>query len=292
MAALSESEVLAYLDDVRQCMAEAMAKTALAPLIDDARGLLGSGKMLRARLVCRVGRGMRADQRTLRHCGAAVEMIHAASLLHDDVIDGGFLRRNYPTFWVERGVPGAILLGDMLLFKSMQLVSEVENGRLTNPFIVFAGQLCQSETEQELVYRGRQPQWENCLSIARGKTGALFAFAALAGAGSDADLGAALQEAGYRVGTAYQLADDLLDISGDEDASGKTLGTDEARQKTTAARAAAVDRGIDPVAAIWDLCREGADLLAPWPRADAAFREYLECDFTPSVMKILALLRS
>jgi geranylgeranyl pyrophosphate synthase len=277
----------AQLQEVRALMARSLGETALSRLAGDSHQWLGSGKMLRSRLCLRLGEALGTPLPSLLHACAAVEMIHAASLLHDDVIDGGFIRRNLPTFWVERGVSGAILVGDLMLFKALDLLGNVENGRLVHALVRMTGEVCDAETEQELVLRGKTPTWPNCVAIARRKTGALFAFAAFAAAGPEADLAGVMQESGYAVGTAYQLADDILDVSGLEDEAGKTLGTDEARMKTTAASAAATT-GVDPVAYIDDLCEQAESALTPWPVAHRAWRQFVDEDFRPSIERPLA----
>jgi octaprenyl-diphosphate synthase len=213
-------------------------------------------------------------------------MIHAASLLHDDVIDGGYLRRGMPTFWVERGVPGAILVGDLMLFKALDVVSEVEDGRLTRQLIRMTGEVCDAESEQELLLRNQKPTWENCLKIARRKTGALFAFAAFACGGDDATLSAALCESGYLLGTAYQLADDILDANGKAEQSGKSHGSDEARSKTTAVTSN-TEKVRDPVAYVEGLCRKAEENLEPWPAVHGAWRDFMATDMQPALYQNL-----
>lgn len=270
------------LNDVRDLMAKALADTVLSRMLDDTRALLANGKMLRSRLALRVGPATQTPYATLLHASAAVELIHAASLLHDDVIDGGFLRRNLPTFWVEKGVPGAILVGDLMLFKALDLLGQVENGRLVPLLVKMTGEICDAESEQELVLRGKTALWENCVRIARRKTGALFAFAAASAGGTDPLLSATLQEAGYLAGTAYQLADDVLDVSGDEAAAGKTLGTDVARDKTTAA-SAAVAGSLDPASYVDSLCAQAEASLSSWPHVKHAWRVFIAQDLRPAL---------
>ncbi len=269
------------LEPVRELMRACLHDTPLGRLLDDASPLLGQGKMLRSRLTLRVGPAVGTDPLTLRHAAASIEVIHAASLLHDDVIDGGLLRRGKPSFWQTKGVAGAILLGDTLLIKGLDLVARFEDGRLTGPLVRFAGEVCQAEAEQELIYRHRAAQWADCERIARLKTGALFAFAGYAAAGTETLLQAALMEAGYEIGTAYQLADDLLDAVGDPNELGKTLGTDSARDKVTAASFLAA--GHDPAAYVNHLCRSAHGRLAGWPAVQAAWDTYMQHDFIPAL---------
>lgn len=281
------SSLDAFLEDVRAEMADELSHTTLGKLISDFSSLLGTGKMLRSRMAFRVGptSGIPRDQ-LVRAC-AAVEMVHAASLLHDDVIDGGMVRRGAPAFWIERGISGAILLGDLLLFKALDITGRIRaDGGWTRMLVKCTGEVCEAESEQELVLRGAESTWNNCVRIARGKTGALFAFIAYALAGDDPALQKVLLESGYSVGTAYQLADDVLDATGTEQDSGKTLGTDQARKKTTAVSALA-GRDIDPAARIEAYCQSSLDALKPWPEIHQAWETYLDRDIRPTVAQFV-----
>ncbi|MBP7008542.1 MAG: polyprenyl synthetase family protein, partial [Kiritimatiellae bacterium] len=110
--AAAEESLKTRLDQVRRLMAEVLAETVLGRLAGDGRALVGSGKMLRARLLLRIAEVRKTPRPAWLSAAAAVEMIHAASLLHDDVIDGGIIRRHLPAFWKQRGIAGAILAGD------------------------------------------------------------------------------------------------------------------------------------------------------------------------------------
>lgn len=290
------------LDAVHDMILDSLRKTSLAPVIDELSGAIGGGKMLRARLALKVGSVTGAPCDTLRRAAAAVEMVHAASLLHDDVIDGGLLRRGVPSFWRKKSVAGAILLGDLLVCKAVQMLDGIENGRLGRMLVRLAAEMCDAETEQELV-TGRSAMvergasWEKCVSIARRKTGSLFAFAAAATDGSDATLrsgeapslrstsekrGAALLEAGYRIGTAYQLADDLMDACGEPMRDGKDLGKDALNGKLTSVSALRrTDRLV--LQSIRDLREDSLRLLICWPALQNAWNEYLANDFDPVI---------
>jgi len=268
-------------------MIESLRTTPLNSVISDYTGLTGAGKMLRARIAFRVGPACRIPTRILVHAAAAVEMVHAASLLHDDVIDGGYLRRSVPAFWVERGIPGAILLGDLLLFKALDLVCTVDGGRLTHALVKSTGDVCEAETEQELLLRGNGTDWPTYVSVAQRKTGALFAFMAYVCGGEDEKRAEALRSAGLKVGTAYQLADDILDATGDAMEAGKTLGRDEARAETTAVNAATYS-GADPVRYIEELCETADSDLAPWPEVRRAWNVYMRLDLRPALDRNIA----
>lgn len=277
------------LTDVRDLINRFLKETVLSRVSENPAALIAGGKMLRARLILRVGPAGRISRDTLIHAAAAVELVHGASLLHDDVIDGGYLRRGAPTFWVERGISAAILVGDMLLFKAVDIMCRVEEGRLTPLLVRLTGEVCDAESEQELLLRGAPATWENCVRIARRKTGALFAFAAGVCGGRDPELSATLIEAGYAIGTAYQLADDILDANGSEEESGKTLGSDEARQKTTVGTLPPEEQS-GALRAIVQLCRQAEDSLSPWPAVHGAWREFMDEDLRPALQKYLATL--
>jgi len=192
------------------------------------------GKMLRTRWAARLAESgeLPVAPGTIVHVCAATEMAHTASLCHDDVIDGGFLRRQQPTLWRVMGPSAAILIGDLLLCEAMAVLESVENGALVEPFIAKLREVCAAELEQDLGLRGKVLEEAACLRLARGKSGPFFAFVGYACGGAQPGLRAALEEAGYRVGTLYQMADDLLDVVGGEEA-GKTLGTDAIQRKFT-----------------------------------------------------------
>jgi len=273
-----------FLDDVRELILATLRETTLRDVVKEARSLTSlGGKLLRSRLVWRVGGRSGVDRKLLLHGAAAVEMIHTASILHDDVIDGGLLRRGMPTFWVEKGSAGAILLGDLLLFKAIDLVCRVADGRYTHELVKLTGEVCEAESEQELMLQGTESRLEICHSIARRKTGALFAFAAqLAGDGHPLRR-EALKEAGYLLGTAYQLADDLLDTRAVDGEAGKTLGTDARRDIVSAAR---LD-DVDLIAYLRQLTLQAVQVLNGDTVAVEGVREYLREDLEPALRKLV-----
>ena len=203
------------LSEVRRIVFECLAGTCLSRLPPNILATLQSGKMLRSRLAMRMLKHTPAPPEHVVVASAAVEMIHAASLLHDDVIDGGEIRRGVPAFWQKFGVSAAILSGDLLFCRAAELLTATEGGLQLLPR--FAGkvrEMCEAEIEQEIFLREKRLNFNQWLDIARRKTGPLFAFVAGACGGSDRKLTATLEETGYRIGTAYQIADDLLDVTG------------------------------------------------------------------------------
>ena len=278
------ADLQGFLDQVTRRISASLEETSLRGLVSECGSLVGlGGKMLRSRLAFRVGQATNPDPELLVYGAAAVEMIHTASLLHDDVIDGGVLRRGMPTFWVEKGSAGAILLGDLLLFKAIDLMCRVADGRYTHDLVKLTGEVCEAESEQELLLNGSDSHLELCQSIARRKTGALFAFAAMIAGDGDAARVSALKEAGYLLGTVYQMADDILDTRDEKAGAGKTLGTDAARNIVSAARLneerlrTHLDTLID----------QALNHLDGEEEAGCGLRDYIEKDLRPALTKLL-----
>jgi geranylgeranyl pyrophosphate synthase len=281
-----EKQIEKQLKLVKQAMIDSLTDTNISKLLPGNKNIMGSGKMLRSRLTLYLGNANGIQEAVLVNAAAAVDIIHGASLLHDDVIDGGILRRGAPTFWKKYGVNGAILLGDLLMFKALALLTSIDRADLLQELIDRTGEVCRSEVEQELILRGAAGTWSDCEQVARFKTGSLFAFAAVAGATKEPGQVQALREAGYILGTAYQLADDLLDASGNEAVSGKTLGTDNGRGKTTAITATK-NAPANPVGYIYSLLDTSTAQLAPWPKTQSAWVDFLNVTLKPVLSKHL-----
>ncbi len=268
-------------------MENCLNDTKISTLLPPRNNIMGSGKMLRAQLVLTLGDSNGIAEKTSLHAAASVEIIHGASLLHDDVIDGGLLRRGAPTFWKKHGTNGSILLGDLLVFEGLDLLVQVDRTDLLQELIAMATHVCRSEVEQELLLRGTPGTWEECEEIARTKTGALFAFAAVAAASDTPGQKEALREAGFIMGTAYQLVDDILDSSGNEEVSGKTLGKDQERGKTTAITATknAPEKPSEYVDSLLDA---SSSQLAAWPALQRSWDDFLAVTMKPVLSKHLS----
>jgi len=277
----------ASLDDVRDKMFSSLRETSLAPIVNEISRAIAGGKMLRAKLTLALGPAMNSHRDELIRAAAAVEMVHAASLLHDDVVDGGMLRRGAPTFWQEKSISGAILLGDLMVCKAVQMLEEIENRRLGGLLVRLAAEMCDAEVEQELITRGAPGDWEKSISMIRRKTGSLFAFAATGADGKNGKRAEALLEAGYQIGTAFQMADDLMDASGKSERDGKDLGQDAARGKLTSVSATNAER-TRTHQYIRSLYKSSSELLKPWPPIHAAWKQYLKTDFDPVIRKFVS----
>ena len=275
----STEEFVAAVNQMTE--AEILEATASLPLADGLTQLM-PGKMLRTRLAARmVACGASgADRWTLERSCAAIELVHTASLCHDDVIDNSFLRRARPTLWRRQSASVAILVGDLLFCKAMEILAGTPRGRYMSAFVSKVREVCATEAEHEISFRGGRLARSTCLRLARGKTGPLFAFVGLVSGGDEKDLSAAVEEAGYRIGTAYQIFDDLVDIVGDEREAKKTLGTDAVRRKFTIPQSPEDGQGT-AIDCVGSLCRSAVECVSGWPRARTGIEMYLEHDLGP-----------
>jgi octaprenyl-diphosphate synthase len=167
---------------------------------------------------------------------AVVEMIHTATLVHDDILDEAMIRRHAATINAEWGNEAAVLLGDFLFTHAFYLASSLEStlacrwiGRATNL-------VCEGEMQQVHSRGNFDLDEETYFTIIRGKTAELTAVSCRLGAhytGASEPVVEALENYGRNLGVAFQIADDVLDIWGDERTTGKSLGTDLEKQKLT-----------------------------------------------------------
>jgi octaprenyl-diphosphate synthase len=194
------------------------------------------GKRLRPALVLLSGRGfgrLGADHLVL---AAVVEMIHTATLVHDDILDEAIIRRHAATVNAEWGNETAVLLGDYLFTHAFHLAASLDSTRACRFIGQATNKVCQGEIQQ-IHHRGNFELDENeYLAIIEGKTAALTAVCCRLGAesaGAPEPTVAALERYGRNLGVAFQIADDVLDICGEERVTGKSLGTDLEKKKMT-----------------------------------------------------------
>ena len=160
---------------------------------------------------------------------SAFEIFHAATLIHDDIIDSAYIRRNIPTINVKWGPEVAVLVGDYLHDKAIGAVFTYGNERIISLFLQTAGTVCDGEI-QELKEKGNFNLSEDVyLEIVDKKTAALLACCLEAGgllAGASVQEAEALKRFGRFFGIAFQIVDDCLDFTGNQEEFGKTLGAD------------------------------------------------------------------
>jgi geranylgeranyl pyrophosphate synthase len=271
------------IKDLRGAIKDVMQQTSIKDAVNSFESSVSGGKMIRGRLVLELGRAVGTDYTKLCRLGAAIELLHAGSLLHDDIIDGGTERRSEPALWVSEGVKSAVMVGDLLLSIALSLV--LESGRERMPVMIRAlHDMCDAEAEQEFNGGDGSDSWEDCIKIARRKTGVLFGLAASCAAGSDEALAEALESAGSDLGTAYQLADDLLDSCPHDVADGKSIGTDAATGKLTAA-VFDDDDVIDPLAEIEILLKSAEQRLKSRPKIQQCWQKYVANTIRPILHK-------
>ncbi|MCB9730636.1 MAG: polyprenyl synthetase family protein [Deltaproteobacteria bacterium] len=201
--------------------------------------LLGRpGKRIRPVCVFLAARaaGGQADPAVLRELAVACELVHAATLLHDDVIDQGHERRGAPTARVLFGNPASVLGGDHLLVDALGRVRRCGQDRLLGRLFDVIGEMIAAEALQ-LERRGRfEPDREVYDRVVHGKTAVLFGWAMEAGAvagGAPAEVAEALARAGTALGLAFQLVDDALDLEGEAEVTGKDALLDLREGKLT-----------------------------------------------------------
>ncbi|MGO4209918.1 polyprenyl synthetase family protein [Terriglobus sp. 2YAB30_2] len=242
------------------------------------------GKRLRPALVLEAARMVAGSlPEGAEECGAAIEMLHTYSLIHDDLpaLDNDDLRRGKPTCHVVFGEAIAILAGDALQTTAFQTLAQlkcpatsavqilrevaiaVNTGVGTDGLApgMIGGQVVDIESE------GKKPTAELVEAIHRSKTGALITVSIVAGglyAGASAEDVARLRTFGEKLGLAFQIVDDVLDLTQDSAQLGKTAGKDAATDKATWPAVYGIERSIADADA---MIREAYDAIAPWGEA-------------------------
>jgi len=167
---------------------------------------------------------------------AVVEFIHTATLLHDDVVDESDLRRNKETANALFGNAASVLVGDFLYSRAFQMMVEVNNMHVMQVLANATNTIAEGEVLQLLNCRDPDVDEENYLRVIRYKTAKLFEAASRLGAilgNASPEQEQAMAAYGMHLGTAFQLIDDVLDYSGDNQDTGKNLGDDLAEGKPT-----------------------------------------------------------
>lgn len=170
-----------------------------------------------------------ANREKLVRLAAAFEVFHSATLIHDDIIDSAYLRRNIPTINVKWNPQVAVLVGDYLHDKAIGAIFSVENSRITSLFLQTAGVVCDGEIHELQEKNNFNLKEEEYFEIIYKKTASLISCCIESGgmlAGLSAEKTGALKRFGRAFGTAFQIVDDCLDFTGEEHEFGKTLGAD------------------------------------------------------------------
>lgn len=197
--------------------------------------LRAGGKRLRPMIMFLLGHLLKTDNRRLVKVAAAIELIHTATLMHDDVIDKGEVRRGRPTVNHKWGSEIAILTADYLFSNAFCLALETCKPEIVNILAHVTNKMCEAE-----VFQIRRPNYffsmNEYYSIITRKTACLFgACATIPGTLADLNLQeiATLQAFGLNYGMAFQITDDVLDYIGDSRKCGKPIGNDLREGKQT-----------------------------------------------------------
>jgi geranylgeranyl pyrophosphate synthase len=196
------------------------------------------GKRLRPALALLAGKVYQADGDKLVSLAAAVEMLHTATLVHDDLIDGALLRRGNTTLNSRWSAGATVLSGDYLFARAAALAAETANVRVITIFADTLMTICSGELHQIFGRRNvplieSEGAWESALSSyderIHAKTASLFSAAtesaAVLGSAPEAHV-TALRDYGHYLGAGFQIIDDVLDFVGDEQVLGKPVGSD------------------------------------------------------------------
>jgi octaprenyl-diphosphate synthase len=221
------------------------------------------GKRLRPALVVLSAHAF-AYQGTRHHdLAAVVEFIHTATLLHDDVVDESGLRRGRPTANALFGNAASVLVGDFLYSRAFQMMVEVGEMRVMQTLADATNVIAEGEVLQLLNCNDADVEADNYMRVIHYKTAKLFEAAmrlgAILGKASSADEAAAATY-GMHLGTAFQLIDDVLDYSANEQETGKHLGDDLAEGKPTLPLIYAMQHGTAEQAAVVRAAIEQGDV--------------------------------
>ncbi|MDD3586494.1 MAG: polyprenyl synthetase family protein [Thermoguttaceae bacterium] len=224
------------LEKVTQLLAERLRNAH--PFIDEIvrYSFRLGGKRLRPMLVLLAGKACGAITPEHIAAGAALELVHTGTLVHDDILDGATFRRHLETIHLKWDPHAAVLVGDLLLTQAMDLMTQCDNMEAWRLMC----QACQKTCQGELLQNADQGHFEmtrdEYISIIGGKTAALLQCACHLGAlfaGASPELTAKFSQFGFNLGMAFQIVDDILDLVGEEKNMGKTLGTDILNGKPT-----------------------------------------------------------
>ncbi|HVM37159.1 MAG TPA: polyprenyl synthetase family protein [Sphingomicrobium sp.] len=236
-----------------------LSKVALIPELAG-HLIAGGGKRMRPMLTLAAASLLSYPGTRHHKLAAAVEFIHTATLLHDDVVDGSGLRRGKRTANLIWGNSASVLVGDFLFSRAFELMVEDGSLKVLKILSHASAVIAEGEVEQLTAQRQIDTGEEQYLDIIGAKTAALFAAACriapvVAEAGEDAEL--ALERYGRNLGIAFQLSDDVIDYSSDAKTMGKGVGDDFRDGKMTLPVILAYSRGSAEDRAFWKAAISG-----------------------------------
>ncbi len=225
-----------FLEAVGQRLAQQINEfdPALAPYAEYA--LTGNGKHLRPTLVALVANSLGPVNDSHVTVAAIIEMVHLATLVHDDIMDEAEIRRGQLTLAANWGNEIAVLFGDCLFAQALKLAASFPTPEVCRAVAASTNTVCSGEILQTRHRRSFERSRREYFRVLEMKTAELFALSCeMAAFLSDATVAerSALRQFGLSFGTAYQIYDDCMDLFGTEAAAGKSLGTDLAKGKLT-----------------------------------------------------------
>jgi len=194
--------------------------------------LRNNGKLLRPALLLlsskvAKNKSIKINKKKLISVAAAIELLHTASLIHDDIIDSSLMRRHQPTLNKKFGDKMAVIYGDFLYTRALQTV--LNYSKVREDLIYTVSQMCVGEVMQSEKQNDYNTLEKEYIDIVFRKSALLFGISCKTGAeisGANEKQVRDLYEYGVNLGIAYQIKDDMLDLFGKEEESGKTLGRD------------------------------------------------------------------
>jgi octaprenyl-diphosphate synthase len=239
----TQAELLALLEPVESGLERMRA--VMTEQLEDASRAVGDltahvgrfrGKQLRGALVLLVGEATGNSHSELPQVAAVVELIHLATLVHDDILDGAEVRRRVACINQRWDNQVAVLLGDFLYARAFALSTDLSSPLASRLLSETTRRLCVGEIEQSARRYDFEQTFEQIERVAAAKTASLYSAAAELGArypDGDPALAERMGAFGHEIGLAFQLVDDCLDLVGETDQLGKSVGTDVEDGKIT-----------------------------------------------------------
>ncbi|MDT0593280.1 octaprenyl diphosphate synthase [Glaciecola petra] len=212
------------------------------------------GKRLRPLLTVLAAKALNIQNNNHHTLAAIIEFIHTATLLHDDVVDESTMRRGRQTANAVFGNQASVLVGDFLYSRAFQMMVELQQMKVMDILSDATNRIAQGEVMQLMNCNDPNTTEESYFEVIYSKTARLFEAATQLAAvltKQDPDIEKAMQDYGKHLGTAFQLIDDVLDYTADEDEMGKKAGDDLAEGKPT----------LPLLHAMWNTDKDNADLI-------------------------------
>ena len=205
----------------------------------------GGGKRIRPSLLLLASKSLGYHGKSAVHLGAVVEMVHTATLVHDDIIDEADTRRGRPSPNKQWGNPKCVLTGDWLYMQAFRMALEERNFRILDLLIHLTQQMVEGELLQ-IELQGRAIQEQEYYELIYRKTACLFRVSMQLGcvlAGASPEVETQMGEYGRNLGLAFQVVDDVLDLTATEEVLGKPTASDLREGKATLAVVHALEHG-------------------------------------------------